>query len=409
MAILKNMWLRGASQKLGGVVLYTRAGETVARELAPSSQNPRTEAQMNQRVRLANVVNFYKASASWMRGAFESKKAGSSDYNAFVSANLSANQVALTKSEAAAGAAVVAPYQVTRGSLNPVEITGNRGDSAITNINMPELDITDTTYIGEFAAELLDNNNLPEGAQLSLIRYIQKVDEAGTPYISCQKFEVILDRNDLRPLAAFIPEGYLTGGSDNGKFLGVKVDDWQGGFALVISKTVAGRLYVSTSTITLTPSTTTYDTYTSEARKQAAIDSYGVGTETFLSSNNANTAGGNAVVTPQIQFIRIGTRGYGEGDRLPASIPEGTEVTVQLTTPIEAGTWSTITWRNESTSTDIGTMTANSNQGVTNAVQFTATANIEFPQPSGQQIGIEMVFQSRDYRSSLGFIAGGLE
>ena len=61
MAVLQNMWLRGAKKKLGGTVLYTQGGRTLQRELAPEVKNPKTPAQMGQRVKWANLVAFYRA------------------------------------------------------------------------------------------------------------------------------------------------------------------------------------------------------------------------------------------------------------------------------------------------------------------------------------------------------------
>ena len=68
------MWLRGASKKLGGTVLYTQGGRTLQRELAPEVKNPKTPAQMGQRVKWANLVAFYRANAGWMPKAFENKR-----------------------------------------------------------------------------------------------------------------------------------------------------------------------------------------------------------------------------------------------------------------------------------------------------------------------------------------------
>ncbi len=60
-------------------MLYTQGGRTLQRELAPEVKNPKTPAQMGQRVKWANLVAFYRANASWMPKAFENKKATQSD------------------------------------------------------------------------------------------------------------------------------------------------------------------------------------------------------------------------------------------------------------------------------------------------------------------------------------------
>ena len=69
MAIVTSMWLKGTKQKLGGSVLYQAMGQTRQRELAANVANPRTNSQMQQRTRWANLVNFYRVNAGWMKFA----------------------------------------------------------------------------------------------------------------------------------------------------------------------------------------------------------------------------------------------------------------------------------------------------------------------------------------------------
>ena len=118
MSIVKNVWLRGRKKRLGGAVTYMMAGQQITRELAANVKNPRTPAQMKQRVKLASLVNFYRSMRQWAKvGAFSNKKQSWSDYNAFVSANISTTPAYLTKQQAQAGCSVVAPYIISRGVL----------------------------------------------------------------------------------------------------------------------------------------------------------------------------------------------------------------------------------------------------------------------------------------------------
>ena len=197
MAILKSLIVRGGRKQIGGMVLYTRNGETIARELAAQISNPRTPAQMEQRVKLrvklSNLVSVYRANSAWMRGAFEAKKARESDYNAFVSANVDNNQVYLSKSDVASGAAVVGPYKITSGSLPVIETILNGAD-LVTNLYVGALTIGPETTIGELSTALLANNNgLEEGMQLSVIINLQLAAAgSGVPYISVRTYEMII-------------------------------------------------------------------------------------------------------------------------------------------------------------------------------------------------------------------------
>ena len=194
MAILKSLIIRGARKQVGGMVLYNRNGETIARELAPQVSNPRTPAQMVQRIKLSNLVAVYRANSSWMRGAFEDKAARESDYNAFVSANIDSNAVALAKSDVASGAAVVGPYKITSGSMPVIETTLN-GTDLTTNLFVGALSITGTTTIGQVSQALIDNNGgILAGMQLSLVINLQLAAAgSGVPYITTRAYEMIIN------------------------------------------------------------------------------------------------------------------------------------------------------------------------------------------------------------------------
>lgn len=292
---------------MAGAVLYSRMGETIARELAASVANPRTTAQMSQRVRLANVVNFYKVSAKWMRGAFESKAENQSDYNAFVAANLTASLVALTKSQAATGATVVAPYKISQGSINPISWSNTGTTLPVSDLYVGDLTITGTTTVGQFSAALEAANNLLDGMQLSLIQYIQQVDAQGTPYVTCRAYEVVLNSANNQLLSSYMPIDILAVSTGANPALSVNTSDFTGGFAVILSLTTGTTIKVSSANVILTSDNTYYDSFTTAAVQQAAIDSYGTGTEIFLSSVSANQQSTPATAQSIISVMIGGT------------------------------------------------------------------------------------------------------
>ena len=98
MAKVKSSGLRNYVGRLAGSIYYIDKGRNISREVAAQVSNPQTQAQMVQRVRLANLVNFYKANKEWMlKYAFEKLVGLQSVYNAFVSLNLRPTAVPLTK------------------------------------------------------------------------------------------------------------------------------------------------------------------------------------------------------------------------------------------------------------------------------------------------------------------------
>lgn len=103
--------------KLGEQVFMRTGGEQRARTYLKVISNPRTKAQMSQRVKLANLVNFYRILRPLLGDSFLRRPTNLSSYNAFVKANLASSRVYLTKEQASSGYVVTAPYTITDGTL----------------------------------------------------------------------------------------------------------------------------------------------------------------------------------------------------------------------------------------------------------------------------------------------------
>lgn len=328
MAVVNNLWLRGTKQRLAGTVLYQSMGRTLQRELAPQVTNPRTPAQMSTRVRLANLVQLYKAGRGWMKAAFENKKQTQSDYNAFVSANLAGANVYLTKQQVAAGAGVVAPVVITKGSLPPIAHTLQMG-YIVSDISLGGESILDET-VGFLSQVIIENNPaIQAGDQLSLIQYIQQTGADGTPYVVCRAYEMILDPNNSAQWADYLPEyvGSYSISETEGA-LCVQDSAPMGGYAFVLSRTVGSTIRVSSQSIILTADNTVYPLFTTQAAYDAAVASYGEGEAIFLSSEGANDISGSQQVTRQIVSVRIGSTVYGPTSTLPDTIPANSEISM---------------------------------------------------------------------------------
>lgn len=338
MAVLNSIMFNGARQQIGGVVLYSRKGETIARTRASQVSNPRTPVQMMQRVKLANLVNFYRANAAWMRDAFENKHKKESDYNAFVSNNLANSLVALAKSDVDAGAAVVAPYKVTSGSLGVIEMQLN-GNDLVSNLLVGNLTITEATTIGQLSQALISNNDgIRAGMQLSLIINLQLASAgAGVPYINVRTHEVILNTESADLVTDFIPDGILEVVGSGSKSLGVSVATLGDGAAtFILSETTGGKTAVSTQSLVFFGSNAVYRSYTSQSQMNAAIASYGENAENFLASTSA--AGSSAVATTlALMGINIANREYVANARLSDMLAANDDVQFNFNRQIPEG------------------------------------------------------------------------
>lgn len=292
MAIINSMWLKGSKKRLGGTVIYQAMGQTRQRELAAEVSNPRTESQMNQRVKWANLVNFYRANRSWMKYAYETRKASQSEYNKFMSLNVTNSRIFLTKQLANAGGCVVDNYIMTQGSLPSIEFVPTTNGYVCSNIILGDFELTTDTIVSDFSTAVLENNpGIRQGDQLSFVRMTQMSNAStGVPYVVVREYEVIIDVNNLNLLSEYWPMDYIyTWGTDT-KYLAVGTATGKsGGFLMILSRTISGKTYVSTQRIFPVDMNTFITAFSSQAALQAAIDSYGVSDDAFLSSTFAST------------------------------------------------------------------------------------------------------------------------
>ena len=293
MAIVSNFWLKGAKKRLAGAVIYQAGGQTIQRELASSVSNPRTQSQMTQRVKWANLVAFYRANSGWMKYAFETKSRNQSEYNKFMSLNVTASRIYLTRQAAASGACVVDNYIVTQGSLPSIEVT-LQNNKYLTNLFMQiVVGEVRSMDVSAFSAQLIENNPaIQEGDQLSFIRFTQMMNETtGLPYVIVRKYEIRVSTSGEGKVSDYLPADLITSvSSGSGYVLAVNSSPNAGGFTFVLSRTSVGKTSVSSQSIIVHNNQATITAWSSQAALEAAIASYGESSEAFLTSTNAYKA-----------------------------------------------------------------------------------------------------------------------
>lgn len=284
-----NMLLGYARGKVGSLVFARRLGQQITRAYNAKPKDAATLNQVQQRVRIANVVAMYRAIKSLANHSFEGARGGQTSYNLFVQANLTGNNVVLTKEAAALGACVVAPYLVSRGTMPSVTVSG-LGAEAVTNIAVGSLSIDGTTTIGAFADALVGNNSgIQYGDQLTYLSLVQQTDSnTGYPVVTAQIYEVVLRQGDSATLRTYMPEVATTvknGLLAHGALIGL------GGFCWILSrKNADGSLSVSTQRIILT-SQDVIQQYTGSAAMSSATGSYGFNSDPILTPGGTGQPG----------------------------------------------------------------------------------------------------------------------
>lgn len=341
MAKVKSSIATSLQGRIGNVSFRRAAGQRIiAAELPSLVTNPRTVAQMSQRVRLAALVNFYRASKSWMPKTWQMKEAKQSVYNAFVRANLASNPVALTKQEAAEGATVCYPWRVTDGTLNPVSIAEGSDSVFITNIfiGADAAVLGSAATVSDLSVALLANNlSLRPGDQISFVLYRQMTSASGMPYVTCTPYEIKVDTSDGRLVGSRLPLDIIQAAGTEGTLsIGVNMSGVVGAFAVVVSRKDGGTIEVSKSDLVCS-SDSLYSFYTSEAHQAAAGASYGTNDVVFIDPAGEEMRSYNdAAPTRQILGVYIGAElsemtYYPAGTSLPQVISANTYFSVKVT------------------------------------------------------------------------------
>lgn len=318
MAVVRNAANTKLRGRVGQTTYYVSGQQQIARQALNNSNYGetarRSEAQQNRRVLWANLVNFYKISASWMPKAFETKRSNQSDYNKFMQVNVATARVALTKDEAAAGACIVDGYLISQGTLPSIEIVALTNQWR-TNLALGALTIGDATTNAELTAALEANNaNIRAGMQLSYVSYQQSVDPLGTPRAICRCYEITLSRTDTSLVRDHLPDFCSQTVDGN---LGTSTDVSVGGFAYILSELQSGALRVSTQQLVVNNSVL-INRYTSSLQVANAVSSYGVDREVILSPLGTVTQ--TAEEQPlYVQSITIDDKTYGPGAYIGAA------------------------------------------------------------------------------------------
>lgn len=319
-----NGLFKKSKGSLGGVTFRGVNGQTVTSEKITKTTNPRTEAQMKQRVQLANLVSTYRLLQRSNLKGFQFKKKTQSDYNAFVANNINIVKCYLTKQEAAAQACVPAPYLFSQGSLPSIVVSQDSGTARfVTSISLASLDSvvgsSDVKPIDATIAQLSqciikDNAGWQEGDQLSYISFRQITDESsGFPYGSLYRSDIVLNLDDSRKVGSVIDS---LGFDIFNHFLAHDTSKIQGAFAWVHSRNVSGSLQVSTQRFIVYNNT--YISHSTEEYLNKAIRSYADPSFVFLDAKDSLKQGESVPTSSyDVKEVQIN---YGEGS--PVLIPQ---------------------------------------------------------------------------------------
>lgn len=164
-----NLLFGQARGKVGDLVLTRLAGEQVARARNRAPKNPRTTKQMVQRAMMATLVEFYtRGTRNLFKFAFESKRPGESDYNAFVRANMGRVPVQSKKTIANDGY-IGGDFVMTQGSL-PAPAFAFDETFIMGAFRVPAIGVTGAELtIGKLSSLIIEKNDLQDGDIITIV------------------------------------------------------------------------------------------------------------------------------------------------------------------------------------------------------------------------------------------------
>jgi uncharacterized protein YigE (DUF2233 family) len=113
----RSLFWGQASGKLGEAVFYRANGEQRTRSYVAKIANPKTLAQMSNRVAMLNLVSGYRSISSVLGKSFIDKRYNESDYNAFIRNSKNANTAGITRLQAQVGWCCPYGFAISRGKI----------------------------------------------------------------------------------------------------------------------------------------------------------------------------------------------------------------------------------------------------------------------------------------------------
>lgn len=257
--------------KVGNLVYLARNGKQIVRSAPSTMTNPRTAIQMRQRLKWNNALAVYKSLQPHLKGCFETKSGGQTDYNRFMGLNLNVPPVYLTKAMSVQGAAIVAPYIVSQGVLPSITAGGA---TPATDIALGSLVINGSTTVAELAEAVVRNNKyFLYNDHIVFFKLLQQSDaQDGHPYIQASVVRVCLARTDASLLRNVAP---ADGFSSVDGCLGADAPLARAGVAWMHSRMVRDKMHVSSQQLVV--ANDLLELYTSPEMLAAALASYGSG------------------------------------------------------------------------------------------------------------------------------------
>lgn len=270
--------------RVGNMRFYERNGEIIGVSLPNGIRNPKSPAQMKQRIKMNNILNTYKYIKGYLQQNFEGIIGNKNASSFFRSYNLMKTPVWLTKEQKESCKFVLAPYVVAQGRINSLGYEFRDG-VFVSDINVGDLEINDETEESTLSSIICDSNEgWANNDTLQIILLKQKRIRTSDEEIElpkCNSFVVTLDKasrtkiGDIPVLESLSNMSRFSLCSVDGK-LAVRVEDseeYTYAFAAVHGRGQGRDKIVSSQQLCLSDNAL-YDSYCNSEVFNIAYESY---------------------------------------------------------------------------------------------------------------------------------------
>ena len=282
MAILKS-GLGIFSGKIGGIRAWESNGRTIVASYDVKCKNPKTEAQMKQRLKLINILNNYRVLKPALLENFEGIAGNRNAATFFRKYNLRQKPVWLTKTDALYHKVVLAPYCVSQGIIKPIEYSLTSA-GLTSNIDLGTTDKKVTTDVTNLAYAILQNHeDWSNGDTLQIVAMRQSLKDnlkSDSSRAEMEAVTLIMTTGKNQPLDSVVGVNGLksmgiTLANHDGR-LGIDISnrsDYVYALALVHGRGTGIKRLLSTQNLVLSD-TSIYDHYASSEQMVEALKSY---------------------------------------------------------------------------------------------------------------------------------------
>lgn len=270
--------------RAGNMSFFEVNGEVIGRSFPSQYKNPKTPAQMRQRIKMNNILNMYKYIKGYLKQNFEGIIGNKNASSFFRSYNLMKTPVWLTKEQKESYKFVLAPYVVSQGRITSVGYEYK--DSAfISDISVGDIAINDETEENLLASAICANNegwSNNDTLQIILLKQksaLSKNNDIDHPM--CFSFVITLDKSsrtrvcDIPALETLSHLSRISLCAIDGK-LAIKVSDtkeYSYAFSIVHSRG-EGREKINSSQQLCLSDTSLYESYCSNETFDKSLESY---------------------------------------------------------------------------------------------------------------------------------------